>query len=230
MGFFDSIASAAGGMFDLGFGIYDRIYQKSQNDRAADAARNQFKLRVQDARDLGINPLAALGMPGSTPSFSVGGSTPHASFTNKKESQLLDAQINEVNARAKYYNSLAEGASTKKPSSKADLDSVVNSIAQKAVQTGKDKVLSYDTPFGGKLYRDPKNQYSSDAAEKILGDAAGFLDILNLLDDYLYTGGRLLKTRRKYKNRPKAAGRPRNKGRYIPRVPDLRGNSIEFRR
>jgi len=76
-------------------------------------AQNQIQWRVADARAAGIHPLAAMGLPAmSTPSFHASMPSnvnfPRFNKPDKKQDELLQAQIDESKARAGYFDRMGQ--------------------------------------------------------------------------------------------------------------------------
>jgi len=193
------IGGLVGGIGDFAGGIYDRFYQKSTDDKNRDMARNAFKNRVEDARKMGISPLAALGMGTVSPSASAGSSDlaaqgigkiagafdkREAKRRAKLENELLEAQIGEVKARTNSIEGQKTGVGLQPGST---LEAALAKEQQDSVVVGSKRVKSMEMPFGGRLYRDPNSKYSPKVGEEMYNDASGFIDILRLLEDYVYT-------------------------------------------
>lgn len=124
-----SPSGIGGSLFNLGFGIYDRIFQDKEAKRnqdnfdrqmamANDLNHNKYSYMVQDMERAGLNKLLAAGQP-ATPTV-AGQSTPGRSLPNPDvsgpmlqaaqleiERKQANAASNNLNAQASYYNALA---------------------------------------------------------------------------------------------------------------------------
>ena len=142
--------------------------QQDALDRQYDYARNSFRNRVQDARDMGISPLAAMGMgqpgvSGQSPKMTKQGAISQAisdifRYNSAQErSALVRAQIAESQARAMallkddVYNSNKQRIAENEviPEQELPTRNVITSGEKKFV-TPKDSTQEYwEQNFGG---------------------------------------------------------------------------------
>lgn len=208
----------AGAVTDLGFGIYDRVSAKSQNDRTYNLSRNAFKNRVKDARKMGISPLAALGMSAGSPSVTVPTGSNFSGAMSNLSRELMQSQLDASRATADKTKEEAKGQKILNAKAMQDLQSKNAPVTQDGVS----RYVKIRTPSGIVVHDtgyDPKVTSTAYGDDSFVNDLYGGLQ---LLKDLYHTGMYGLtgdmpnskKSRKKPKHSP-ARARPLNNYRKI---------------